>query len=132
MPLMMDITTMRVVVAITTPRRVRKERSLCARKASRAIQKASRVVPHNPAPALDRAGSACGGEAIWPMDAIENSKIEIRKSKFETRDPSCEFRISCFEFRSFHCVAMLSSPCAGLQWDRVWPLGWPGKFQKRG
>ena len=67
---MIDMTTMSVVVAITTPRRVRKERSLWARKASRAIQKASRVVTHTPEPALDRAGSACGNEAVWPMDAI--------------------------------------------------------------
>src|ERR1051326_4200395 len=44
MPLMTDITTIRVVVAITTPRSVRKERSLCVFKASRAIQKASRAV----------------------------------------------------------------------------------------
>src|SRR5271157_1120719 len=115
MPLMMDITTMRVVVAITTPRRVRKERSLCARKASRAIQKASRVVPHNPAPALDRAGSACGGEAIWPMDAIENSKFEIRKSKFENRNLQLEIHRASFEFRVSSFDHSTASPCSVLR-----------------
>src|SRR5690242_4299124 len=44
MPLITDITTIRVVVAITTPSKVRKERSLCVLSASRAIQKASRAV----------------------------------------------------------------------------------------
>ena len=41
---MTDITTMSVVVAMTTPSRVRKERSLCVRSASSAIQNASRAV----------------------------------------------------------------------------------------
>ena len=40
----MDMTTMRVVVEITTPSKVRKERSLWERSASTAIQKASRAV----------------------------------------------------------------------------------------
>jgi hypothetical protein len=69
---MIDITTIKVVVAITTPRRVRKERSLCARKASRAIQKASRAVPQTPELALDRAVSAWGTEVAWPMDAKDS------------------------------------------------------------
>src|SRR6516164_4106217 len=42
MPFTTDITTIKVVVAITTPRSVRKERSLWARRASSASQKASR------------------------------------------------------------------------------------------
>ena len=45
---MTDITTISVVVAITTPSRVRKERSLCVRNASSAIQKASREVTQTP------------------------------------------------------------------------------------
>src|SRR5271157_415735 len=116
MPLMMDMTTMRVVVAITTPRRVRKERSLCARKASRAIQKASRVVPHKPTPALDRARSACGSEVVWSMEAIEDSKLEIRNSKLETRNSqegsrisSFDFPVSNFQFRSFHPFVALDA-----------------------
>src|ERR1700728_2936955 len=44
MPLTMDMTTIRVVVAITTPNRVRNERSLWVRKDSSATQKASRAV----------------------------------------------------------------------------------------
>jgi hypothetical protein len=50
MPLTTDITTMSVVVAITTPKSVRKERSLCARNASMASQKASRTVVHPDTP----------------------------------------------------------------------------------
>src|SRR5271157_1016908 len=130
MPLMMDMTTMRVVVAITTPRRVRKERSLCARKASRAIQKASRVVPHKPTPALDRARSACGSEVVWSMEAIEDSKLETRNSKLEARNwklvtrnsklvtrnsqegsriSSFDFPVSNFQFRSFHPFVALDA-----------------------
>ena len=44
MPLTIDMTTIRVVVAITTPSKVRKLRSLWLRNASSAIQKASRAV----------------------------------------------------------------------------------------
>ena len=69
MPLISDITTMSVTVAITTPRRVRNERSLCARKASMAIQKASRTVTQTPERTLERAASARGREAVWPNDA---------------------------------------------------------------
>src|SRR5579862_4016054 len=46
MPFTIDITTIRVVVAITTPSRVRNERSLWVRSASNATQKASRAVTH--------------------------------------------------------------------------------------
>ena len=46
MPLTIDMTTISVVVAITTPSRVRNERSLWLRNASSAIQKASRAVTH--------------------------------------------------------------------------------------
>ena len=48
MPLMMDMTTMRVVVAITTPKSVRKDRNLCVRNASKAIQKPSLEVTQSP------------------------------------------------------------------------------------
>src|ERR1022692_4456063 len=47
MPLTTDITTMSVVVAMTTPKSVRKERNLWLRSASMAIQKASRAVVHH-------------------------------------------------------------------------------------
>ena len=70
------MTTMSVVVAITTPRRVRKERSLCARKASRAIQKASRVATRNPEPTLRREGRAWGTEAVWSSDAMVDPRSE--------------------------------------------------------
>src|ERR1700748_1981501 len=50
MPLTIDMTTIRVVVAMTTPNKVRKERSLWLRNASIAIQKASRPVTHRETP----------------------------------------------------------------------------------
>src|SRR5271157_5827828 len=46
MPLTTDMTTIRVLVAITTPRSVRKERNLWLRSAAMATQKASRAVTH--------------------------------------------------------------------------------------
>src|ERR1039457_1820993 len=58
MPLTTDMTTISVVVAITTPSKVRKERSLWLRNASSAIQKASRAVTQRVAPRARRGG--CG------------------------------------------------------------------------
>src|SRR5260370_10077233 len=45
---MTEMTTIRVVVAVTTPSKVRKERSLCARSASMSMPKASRAVTQKP------------------------------------------------------------------------------------
>src|ERR1035438_830794 len=60
MPLTTDMTTISVVVAMTTPSNVRKERSLWLRSASSAIQKASRAVTQRVAPRARRAGCADG------------------------------------------------------------------------
>src|ERR1035441_1832345 len=60
MPLTTDMTTISVVVAMTTPSKVRKERSLWLRSASSAIQKASRAVTQRVAPRGRRAGRADG------------------------------------------------------------------------
>src|SRR5208337_5254501 len=65
MPLMMDITTIRVVVAITTPSRVRKERSLCVRSVSSAIQKASREVTQKPLFRRAWESGLMGGACDW-------------------------------------------------------------------
>src|ERR1035441_10151424 len=58
MPLTTDMTTINVVVAMTTPSNVRKDRSLWLRSASSAIQKASRAVTQMVAPRAPRGG--CG------------------------------------------------------------------------
>src|SRR5882724_4029868 len=50
MPLTIDMTTMSVVVAMTTPSSVRNDRSLWLRSASMATQKASRAVTHTLTP----------------------------------------------------------------------------------
>src|SRR5208337_2146146 len=48
MPFTTDITTISVVVAMTTPSRVRKDRSLWLRSSPRAFQKASRTATQKP------------------------------------------------------------------------------------
>src|ERR1017187_6578914 len=68
MPLTTDMTTISVVVAITTPSKVRKERSLWLRNASSAIQKASRAVTQRVAPRARRGG--CGMVVTVPPRAL--------------------------------------------------------------
>ena len=60
MPLTIDMTTISVVVAITTPSSVRKLRSLWLRNASRAIQNASRAVTHAVIPRTGLRVRSCG------------------------------------------------------------------------
>src|ERR1035438_10136268 len=64
MPLTTDMTTISVVVAMTTPSNVRKDRSLWLRSASSAIQKASRAVTQMVAPRARRGG--CGMAVTVP------------------------------------------------------------------
>src|SRR6516164_672406 len=64
-PLTIDITTISVVVAMTTPSRVRKERILCERSASTAIQKASRAVTHILTPWRSLSARCCNRARAW-------------------------------------------------------------------
>src|SRR5438445_5919377 len=81
MPLTMDMTTMRVVVEITTPSKVRKERSLWERSASTAIQKASRAVTQR---LVCSRRTRCGfgrGVGVWLMDVLSCQFSVISKNK---------------------------------------------------
>src|SRR5208337_116158 len=71
MPLMMDMTTIRVVVAITTPSRVRKERSLCVRSVSTAIRKPSREVTQMPVRRPTRGSGLSRSACDWLSTATK-------------------------------------------------------------
>src|SRR5439155_21244305 len=81
MPLTMDMTTMRVVVEITTPSKVRKERSLWERSASTAIQKASRAVTQR---LVCSRRARCGfgrGVGGWLMEVL-SCQFSVFSSQF--------------------------------------------------
>ena len=112
MPLTTDMTTISVVVAMTTPSNVRKDRSLWLRSASSAIQKASRAVTQMVAPRARRGGCGmvvtvpprCLGasclpclslhEVIIPSGSTQPRRFRFRGRRGSTIPKRCRF--DCF------------------------------------
>src|ERR1039458_4166835 len=78
MPLTIDMTTIRVVVAMTTPSNVRKLRSLWPRNASSAIQKASRAVTHMVMPRPSPRALSRGASPRWLLPVTATSALPPR------------------------------------------------------